>query len=237
MRRLLPEDEWSRNVGSPSYPVSFLHEYAVGLIWDLLHTKQGPIELPTTDGGRSDDVLANIDQIIIPDALQSIAGYIPDISLLKDARPVRCIEVIVTSPVRPEKVSAIQNLGVEVVQVPARNEDELRAICSATETDKPTWWPKYSGHEEVFQSARRKTGVNWEGTRQYKILESQAKANQAINSLMDQLSRCSPEVRRAFVARLTDMSGLSSLYPIRRDNPKYIALYPVNVDQDVDANS
>ena len=93
MEPLLPEDEWTKNVGSESYPVSFLHEYAVGLIWDLLHTQKGPVKLPTMDGSRSGDVVADIDRIIIPDALQSVAGYIPDISLLKDSRPVRCVEV------------------------------------------------------------------------------------------------------------------------------------------------
>ena len=77
MEPLLPEDEWAKNVGSESYPVSFLHEYAVGLIWDLLHTQKGPVKLPTMDGSRSGDVVADIDRIIIPDALQSVAGYIP----------------------------------------------------------------------------------------------------------------------------------------------------------------
>ena len=46
MEPLLPEDEWTKNVGSESYPVTFLHEYAVGLIWDLLHTQKGPGKTP-----------------------------------------------------------------------------------------------------------------------------------------------------------------------------------------------
>ncbi len=226
MKRLLPEAEWSKNVGSESYPVSFLHEYAVGLIWDLLQVRTSPVELPTIDGDRSCDVMADIDQIIMPDALQAVAGYIPDISLLKNARPVRCIEVIVTSPVPPQKLEAIGNLGVEVVQVPVRNEEDLRAIVPSTEENKPSWWPKFSDREEVFRSVRQRTGVNWRGTRQYKILDGQEQADQAINTLMGNLSRCSPEVRRAFVARLTDMSSLGSLYPIRQDNPKYASCYP-----------
>ena len=233
MTRLLPDAEWSKNVGSESYPVSFLHEYAVGLIWDLLHAQTGPVELPTIDGGRSRDVMADIDQVIIPDALQAIAGYIPDISLLKNARPVRCIEVVVTSPVPPQKVKAIGNLGVEMLQVPVRNEDDLRALFPATEATKSWWWPGYSGDEEGFQSLMRKMGVNWRGTRAYRILEAQGQANQAINALIDNLSRCSPEVRRAFVARLNDISGLGSLYPLRKDNPKYAACYPADTDNGV----
>ena len=220
MRCLLSEAGWSRNVGSESYPVSFLHEYAVGLIWDLLHLRRGAVGLPIMDGGRSADVMADIDQIIMPDALQSIAGYIPDISLLKKGRPVRCVEVVVTSPVPPEKLKGIENLGVEVVQVPVRNEDELRAIFPATGGEMQ-WSPKFSKDEEVFKSVRAKTGVNWEGTRQFKILRGQEEADRAINNLMGNLSRCSPGVRRAFIARLNAISGLGSLYPLRRDNPKY----------------
>lgn len=230
MKRLLPEAEWSKNVGSQGYPVSFLHEYSVALIWDLLHTHPGPIELPTIDGSLSGDVLAGTDQIIIPDALQAIAGCIPDISLLKDSRPVRCIEVIVTTPVSPRKLESIQNLGVEVVQVPVRKEDELRALFRPEQADRPSWWPKFSEQEQVFQSARKRTGVNWPGTRQYKMLRAQSEADAAVNDLIRQLSLCSPEVRRAFVDRLNDMSGLGSLYPVRQDNPKYSVLYPKDED-------
>ncbi len=221
MKRLLTESEWSRNVGSENFPVSFLHEYAVGVIWDLLHTTAGPVELPTIDGSRSDDVLEGIDRIIIPDALQSIAGHIPDISLLKDTRPVRCIEVIVTTPVSPKKLTAMQNLGIDVVQVPVRNEDEFRTICPPVDTEKPRWWPKYSAHEEVFRSARHKSGVNWRGSRHYRVLKGQEQADEAIHTLLNNLFLCSPEVRRVFVARLNDITSLHSLYPLRKENPKY----------------
>ena len=38
---MLTDKEWSRNVGTEAFPVSFLHEYAVGLIWDILvHSKE-----------------------------------------------------------------------------------------------------------------------------------------------------------------------------------------------------
>ena len=227
MKPMLSEKEWSRNVGTAGFPVSFLHEFAVGLIWDLLHTATSPLELPTMDGGRSVDVRDGIDQIILPDALQSIGGYTPDISLLKNSRPIRCIEVVVTSPVPPHKLAAIQNLGVELVQVPVRNEDDLRALTGIESTAAGhDWWARFNADEKIFQDVRAKTGVNWRGTRQYRILERQKQADQSVNTLMDDLSRCSPEVRRAFVAKLSNIPSLGSLYPIRKDNPKYKVLYP-----------
>ena len=223
MRPLLQETEWLKNVGSASYPVSFLHEYAVGLIWDLLHEHEGPVKLPTVDGGLTSDLMDGIDQIIIPDALQAVAGYIPDISLLKNSRPVRCIEVIVTSPVPPEKLAAIGNLGVEIVQVPVRNEEDFLAITQfpSMELTKRWWFPKFSKRQEPFKSVRERTGINWRGTRQFKILEAQEQADTAINNLMDNISRCSPELRREFIAQLNDLSSLGSLYPLKQNNPKH----------------
>ena len=202
------EKQWNHNVGTNAYPVTFLHEYAVALIWDMLTSNTCQVQLPILDGSLSDDLMVGVDKVIIPDSLQSIAGYIPDISLLNDARPIRCIEVIVTNPILPNKVTAIQNLGVEIIQVPVRNENELRSLFHTEPTEKIWWWPKFSEKEEVFRSIRTKLGVNWRGSRQYRLLEGQKKADKAINDLMANLSRCSPEVRRAFVARMQDIRNL-----------------------------
>ena len=221
---MLAEKEWNRNVGTGAYPVSFLHEYAVGLIWDKLHLNLGPVTLPTLDGSISENVMERVDRVIVPDALQSIAGVIPDLSLLRDSRPVRCIEVVVSNPVPQHKLTAINNLGVEVVQVPVRNEEELRALFSPRPEDRSWWRPKFSRDEEVFQSVRRKLGVNWQASSQCRLLEGQENADKAILGLIGNLSRCSPEVRRAFVGRLQDITSLESLYPIRQDNPKYACL-------------
>ena len=230
---MLSSKEWSRNVGSESWPVSFLHEYAVALIWDLLNLNLNHqvVHLPTLDGGDSGNVLAGVDVIIVPDVLTAVAGFVPDISLLKDNRPIRCIEVVVTSPPTDDKRQRFRNLGVELVQVPVRNEDELRALFPPTASDKPWFWPKFGRHELLFREARRRAGVNWPGTRQHGVLKGQEEADEGINALMGQLSRCSPEVRRAFVNRLASLGGLSSLYPVRQDNPKYEVLYASEVPE------
>ena len=223
---MLSEKEWARNVGSESYPVSFLHEYAVALIWDSLHASAGPLRLPLLDGTESDNLMVGVDKVVIPDALQSIAGFIPDISLLQDSRPIRCIEVVVTNPVPYQKVSAIQNLGVELLQVPVRNETELRSLFAETSQVIRLWWAKrhehHQGHgDTLYRADSRRIGFRWRGSPS----EWQGRADKAILELIDNLHWCSPEVRREFLACLQDMDSLESLYPIRPDNPKYRSLH------------
>lgn len=223
-KEMLTKEEWSRNVGSEAFPVSFLHEYAVGLIWDMLHRNAGPVHLPLLDGSLTGDLMEGVDKVIIPDALQSVAGFIPDISLLQDSRPVKCIEVVLTNPVPDLKVAAISNLGVELLQVPVRNEDEVRSLFSEAPEEKSWWWARYSTNEETVRAAQKRMGVNWRASRLNRILEGQGQADRAILELLNNLSRCSPEMRRAFVARLCEIDNLESLYPIRPDNPKYESL-------------
>ncbi len=223
---MLTDKEWSRNVGTEAFPVSFLHEYAVGLIWDILvHSKSSSVRLPLLDGTLSRNLMEDVDKVIIPDALQSIAGRIPDISLLRDSRPIRCIEVVVSNPVPREKAKAIENLGVELFEVPVRNEDELRSLfLSAPEQTRP-WWAKRDETNErqgetLYLDDKRRIGYRMRGS----PASWQAQADKAILDLMDNLHWCSPEVRRAFLACLQDMDSLESLYPIRPDNPKYKSL-------------
>ena len=130
-KQMLSESEWSRNVGTQAFPVSFLHEYAVGLLWDKLHGRD-PVVVTTMEGTESSDLRQGVDRVVIPDSMQPIGGCIPDLALLdKDLRPVRIIEVIVTSPPTDEKTEKLERLkerGVEVVLVPVRNEEELKTL-------------------------------------------------------------------------------------------------------------
>lgn len=225
MKPMLDASDWGRNVGTAAFPVTFLHEYAVGLLWDWLNSNTGPVRVPTLEGDLSEDVLAGIDKVIIPDNLNAVAGYVPDILCLYDSRPVRLIEVVVTSPVTLGKMTALTNLGVEVVQVPVRNETELMALFPSTMPDKFRWWASYNKDEQVFQDARKASGVSWRGTRQFRMLNAQETADEAITSLTDHLFRCSPSVRRNFLSVLRGMGTLESLYPLRLENPKYESLH------------
>jgi hypothetical protein len=168
-----------------------------------------------------------VDKVIIPDALQSIAGYIPDISLLQDSRPIRCIEIVVTNPVATQKAKAIENLGVELLQIPVRNENELCAIHPRTRQENSWFWAKCNGRDLAFDRAYRRMATNggWDNSLSTRhISNGQAQADRAISDLMVNLSMCSPDMRRAFIARLREMDSLESLYPVRPDNPKFKSL-------------
>ena len=205
---MLSQEEWGRNVGTEGYPVTFLHEYAVGLIWDMLHAGgEGPVHLPTLDGATFEDVLADVDRVVIPDSLQPIGGYIPDLALYdKDLRVLRVIEVVVTSAPSQEKITSLTKRGVEVVVVPVRNEDELRALFPEPfDGKKPRWM-----HQRRQGEGRRLQSLN--------TIES--RASPFIDELIASLVRCSPAQRRKLVALLEQMGDLESLYPLHPRNPK-----------------
>lgn len=231
MRKPMLDTEWDKNVGTAGSPVSFLHEYAVGLIWGSVNANIGlnlkrtafhepnirPVTLPTLEGGMSDDLSAGVDKVIIPDNLNSVAGYLPDLLCLQDSRPVRVIEVVVTSPLPPAKLKAFGNLGLEVVQVPVKNEDELMALFPSTFRDRLEWWSYYPDKEDRAKEtegqieARGRTSI-------------QAISNSAINEFACHLMQCDPEHRRAFLTLMRDIGNLESLYPLSPDTPKYEAL-------------
>ena len=226
MNQLLSDQEWGRNVGTAGHPISFIHEYGVALIYDQLIVG-ADVRLPLLNGERSGNVMEGVGQVRFPDPLQPIGGYLPDIALYDSSFQVlRIIEVVVTKPTSNEKLQSLEKRGVEVLQVPVRNEDELRALSPTADADKPWWWPKFDRNEQGFKDARERSGVNWQGTQRYRLLASQEKANEAIHEFMGNLSRCSPEVRRAFVLRLQEIGNLESLYPVREDNPKREVLAP-----------
>ena len=218
---MLSDQDWRRNVGSEAFPVSFLHEYAVALIYDqLILGSEVQLPLPI-DGERSANVMEGVGDVNFPDSLQAIGGYLPDIALYDSSfRVLRVIEVVVTKPVPNGKLKSLENRGVEVLQVPARHEGELRALFPSTDGDRPYWWPKFRKDDVAFREGRQKLGINWQASRQNRILSGQEEADRAIKQLMGNLSRCSPEVRRAFAAWLKDIESLDSLYPISQENPK-----------------
>ena len=197
-KQMLTESEWSRNVGTQAFPVSFLHEYAVGLLWDRLHGRD-PVIVTMMDGSQSGDLRRGVDRVVIPDSMQPIGGCIPDLALLdKDLRPVRVIEVIVTSPPTDEKMGKLRRLnerGVEVVLVPVRNEEELKALANWRADGERTDWGQYSHRPE-----RRADGM--------------------IHELINALVQCSPETRHQLARVLDDLDGLESLYPLSSRNPK-----------------
>ena len=167
---MLTESEWSKNVGTQAFPVSFLHEYAVGLLWDLLHGSEAVV-VKTIHGSMSGNLLEGVDRVVIPDSMQPIGGCIPDLGLLdKDLRPVRVIEVVVTSqptPAKMEKLEQLEKRGVEVVQVPVRNEEDLKALVPSKGSDqRPKWayhWdPAALDQMGIINRSRRQEMRRWQ---------------------------------------------------------------------------
>ncbi len=206
-RQMLTEAEWSRNVGTPAFPVSFLHEYAVGLLWDALHSSNS-VAVKTIDGSMSNNLMAGVERVVIPDSMQPIGGCIPDLALLdKDLRPVRVIEVVVTSPPTEEKadkLNLLEQRGVEVVLVPVRNEDELKALVpTSTDGQKPNWTHGLS-------------------LRQRRVRSAQLGADNKVEELINALIQCQPETRRKLVRVMEELDGLESCYPLSPNNPKRV---------------
>ncbi len=220
--QMLPGAEWDRNVGSPAFPVSFLHEYAVGLLWDALHNNDA-VAVKTIDGSISGNLKEGVDRVVIPDSMQPIGGCIPDLALLdKDLRPVRVIEVVVTSPPTSEKMAKLehlQNRDVEVVQVPVRNEDELKALVPSPNDElKPKW--AYAWNATVFDQV----GIS-NIPRQKQIRRTQASADGKVQELIHALIQCQPETRRRLVKVLEELDSLESRYSLSPKNPKRITQF------------
>ena len=214
MQEMLSQEEWNRNVGTENYPVSFLHEYAVGLIWDFLkHPDERWQDSKAIAGTVWDGLLVGVSQVVIPDSLQPIGGYIPDLALLdKDLRVVKVIEVVVSNEPNEKKIKALTERGVEVVQIRVRNEEELRNLFPSPTVHSYRWLRHLSPGESVT--------IGFQKVSQYS-------ADRKIDELMESLAFASPSKRAEFLDFLKEMASLESLMPMRSDNPKRSVLRPL----------
>lgn len=110
--------EMSRNVGTVNYPVTVLHERAVALLYDELtrpDLERGEeIRARLTPGGElSHDLRAGVTRVKVPDPdWDSVGGIVPDLILYgdDDTKPLRIIEVVVTSAPSNEKQQKLEAL-------------------------------------------------------------------------------------------------------------------------------
>ena len=220
-KQMLTEAEWSRNVGTQAFPVSFLHEYAVGLLWDRLHGGD-PVVVTTMDGSDSGNLKDGTDRVVIPDSMQPIGGCVPDLALLdENLRPVRVIEVVVTSPPTGEKMEKLNRLeerGVGVVLVPVRNEEELKALVPTDTDGKRINWA-YSWSPWVFEQVGI---VNF--PRMRSIQSAQGTADAKVGELINAIVQCEPETRRRLGQLLHELGSLEASYPLSPRNPKQASL-------------
>ena len=201
-RPLLTEAEWRKNVGTETHPISLLHEYAVGLIWDMVHgSAPSPVRLPTLSGELSGDVCQWMEYATIPTAVNSFGGYIPDVAIYgKKHQVLRVIEVVGVNPTPAVKLKILQDNGIEVIQVPVRTEADFIALQPLVEADAPAWGFVVGG-DLVTE-----------------------RADNYIREFMLNLERCSPAVRREMASLLAGIDSLESLYPLSESNPKQDAI-------------
>ena len=207
---MLTKEEWFKNVGTHSYPISYLHEYAIGLIWDLLNHRDTRLNnkhfQEKLSGTVWEGVMVGVERVVLPDSIQPIAGFIPDLALLdKEHKVVRVIEVVTTNPPNSDKLKTLADRGIEVLQVPVRTETDLRALFPGIEDGNGIkWWHHLEDVEQDFGD-----------------FDAQRQADRAVDQFMRSLTTCSPSKRVEFLGFLKDMSSsLESLYPLRPDNPK-----------------
>ena len=225
-----------RNVGTPNSPLTWLHERTVALLYDELQAglrKGTAVRAHTSPGGElSGNLLDGARRVDIPDDLTPIGGIVPDLALYNEKeRPVRIIEVVVTSPPdenKKEKFARLKHRGVDVVVINVKTPDDLLSLC---------WIPK----EPEFST----TWEHWPATpdggsflsyygvsplRNRDPREVQERANNKINEFIRALAECAPELRHTFLDVLGSLRSLDSLYPVSPKNPKRTAFEDTQVD-------
>ena len=213
---------WQTNVGTQEHPVSYLHEYAVAMIWEALHTSSA-VYICDEDGGLSCNLKEGMARVDIPDATTAIAGSIPDLAIYdENHRPIRVIEVEYTNKPNPDKLVRLNNLGIDVVIARVHNQARLFSLIR-TEGELNKEKRTYRSHANLA-IARSGGRLNAKGQRVDRMV---SKANETIKGFMDALAWCSPELRREFCEMMFGQDGLRgihALYPISSLNPKYEAL-------------
>ena len=202
----------SGNLGTPNYPVSYIHQRTVALLYDELSQK-GRKEVHvrlTPDGELSENLREGVARVKIPGEWDSIGGITPDLICYSNEEvPVRIIEVVVTNPpdkAKQQKLDYLRKRGVDVVIVKVRNERDILDLCWERSTVE---FSPLTPHDQ--------SGGNI-GMNQFRQAKK-ARHDGVVSELIGALLNCSPSKRRELVAVLRELQSLDSLYPIRPDNP------------------
>ena len=207
----------TRNVGTVNNPVTALHERAVALLYDELTRPDlgngEEIRARLTPGGElSHDLRAGVVKVKVPDPdWDSVGGIVPDLILYgdEDTKPVRIIEVVVTSAPSDEKqqkLDALEKRGVDVVVITVKDESDLLHIC-------PTWWKPSFASLTSSDEFSRNFGTNTAYTRMKRTCDN------TVKELIEAIQGCSPTTRRTLLKVFSELKSLDSLYPIRPTNP------------------
>ena len=217
--------KWTENIGTPEYPVSYLHEYAVALIWDRLSA--GGCFVQTTANEYEHITVPEGGRVDIPDELTPIVGTVPDIAIYdSNHRPVTAVEVHVTSSPSKDKMARMERLGVRMVVVPVPNEEALLAMFRPVSTDE--LFPglsiprRFSGHTNLLNRLYTNAGRGSVSsrTRRFNARRNLEESNNAVSNLIRYLRMCDPTLRQELRAVLDELDSIESQHPILPGNPK-----------------
>ena len=203
---------WTQNVGTPDHPVSYLHEYAVALIWDRLNA--GGCFVKTTANEYEHVSVPKGGRVGIPDELTPIAGMVPDLAIYDaDHRPIVVVEVQVTSAPSEDKLSRLERLGVKMVIVPVPINEALFTMFRPVSTDD--LFPgmrlpqSFYGHTNLLRRAPH--------SESHLHIQN---ANNTVSKLIRSLRMCDPTLRQELRAVLDELDSIESQHPILPGNPK-----------------
>ena len=240
---------WQTNVGTQEHPVSYLHEYAVAMIWEALHSHR-EVRIRNEDGTLSDNLNEGMARVGIPDATTAIANSIPDLAIYdKNHRPIRVVEVEYSSKPNADKIKRLNNLGVDVIVAEVHNQARLFSFIQAGnfQTSKANRFmpDEKELNRSPFTRLNYKAVLWNEQNRVYmpdvaavnlavvNIPEQQRngamqhEADRTIKNFMNALAWCSPEVRREFCEMIfgqDELRDIHALHPISSANPKFDVL-------------
>lgn len=206
---------WKINLGTPEQQVSYLHEYAVAMIWEALHSDgSSPVYMRTKTGKLSGNLKEGMARVDIPDALTHIGGMLPDLAIYNsDYRPIRVIQVDVTHDTDEDKVQRLLNLGVETCVAKIRTPKDLRSLI-ITERECKSSLRRFSADADAVNQA-----ISNIPQKSANLMRQRA-ADKTIEGVMQAIALCSPQVRREFYDMLIASSRVYGRYPISDANPK-----------------
>ncbi len=206
-------DQAMRNVGTDLHPVSWLHQRAVALLYDELTRPDCDEEIRarlTPDGDLSHNLREGVAKVKVPDEWDNVGGVVPDLILYGDGdKPIRIIEVIVTSPPddrKRGKLDTLRSRGVDVVEITVKEESDLLNLCWVPRTPRFT---AVTSHDNL--------SVNIPQNQHDRNIRHQQ--DKMIRDLIRAIQTCSPKVRRDFWNVLKHLETLDALYPVRPTNP------------------
>ena len=210
----------SKNIGTDGNRESLLHRYACAILWDEL--KSSDNVRVNAVGGLTNNLHEGVANWERGSYLNAVLSHIPDIiGRGIDGKPVRVIEIVVTSAPKGDYKELLAKHGVELIEVSVPSAHALFDMIPPSELDRHNqsfpvgelkFWPKFLPPKGNSASARAMANAG---------LDSHSKrsgANGRIEQLITDLHICSPATRRRFFETLNEIQELPAAFPLLPDN-------------------